>query len=218
INFFKLEEIMGLPENRGDVFLAFYWGGAMIGRFLGAVSLSKMEEGAKKLALMAGIALAAFGVIYLAALTKSKFELEFTQVLPFLLLIALNLGGFILGRSMPGRTLAVFAGVNLVLLVFTIFAGGPLAFWTAIGIGLFNSIMWSNIFTLSIDGLGKYTSQGSSLLVMMILGGAVIPPLQGLLADTIGLQPSFSLALLCYGYLFYYGALGYKRGKPAPVG
>jgi len=82
--------------------------------------------------------------------------------------------------------------------------------WTIIGIGLFNSIMWSNIFTLTIKDLGKYTSQASSLLVMMILGGALIPPLQGAVADAIGIHYSFFVPILSYIYLAYYGWKGYK--------
>jgi FHS family L-fucose permease-like MFS transporter len=77
--------------------------------------------------------------------------------------------------------------------------------WSIISIGLFNSIMWSNIFTLAITGLGKYTSQGSSLLVMAILGGALIPLLQGAFADAIGIQYSFFIPLLCYIYIVFYG-------------
>ena len=77
--------------------------------------------------------------------------------------------------------------------------------WTILGIGLFNSIMYSNIFTLSIAGLGKYTSQGSSLLVMAILGGAVIPVIQGAVADVIGIQKALLLPVLCYIYIVYFG-------------
>jgi len=71
--------------------------------------------------------------------------------------------------------------------------------------------MWSNIFTLAIAGLGKYTSQGSSLLVMMILGGAILPPLQGLCADYFGVQISFLVPVISYVYLFFYGVKGYKQ-------
>jgi magnesium-transporting ATPase (P-type) len=73
---------------------------------------------------------------------------------------------------------------------------------------LFNSIMFSNVFTLAIDGLGKYTSQGSSLLVMMILGGAVLPPLQGMVADYFGVQMAFFIPMICYAYLVWYGFIG----------
>jgi FHS family L-fucose permease-like MFS transporter len=85
--------------------------------------------------------------------------------------------------------------------------------WTIIGIGLFNSVMWSNIFTLSIEKLGKDTSQGSALLVMMIVGGALLPPIQGLVADwsAVGLKFSLIVPMLAYIYLARYGFRGYRH-------
>ena len=91
--------------------------------------------------------------------------------------------------------------------------GGTVAIWSIIGIGLFNSIMWSNIFTLAIDKLGEYTSYGSSFLVMMIVGGALLPLLQGVVADipAIGLKYCFVVPLLGYLYLVFYGLKGYQN-------
>ena len=212
INYLGLEEVMGLKENQADLFLAFYWGGAMIGRFLGAASLSKKID-RRLFTIMIGLAIAVFGLVFFAALVKSKFELTLGDVWPFLLMIALNLGAFVLGKSLPARTLAIFAAVNILLLLITVSTGGAVAMWTVIGIGLFNSIMWSNIFTLAIDGLGKYTSQGSSLLVMAILGGALVPVVQGWIADSAGLQISFLIPIICYLYILFYGLKGYKIGK-----
>ncbi|MEZ4824709.1 MAG: hypothetical protein R3C61_00230 [Bacteroidia bacterium] len=216
INYLGLEEIGGLKANEADIFLAFYWGGAMIGRFLGAASLSKKLD-QRLFITMVAIALAVFAFVFFAALVKSNFTLSLLSVLPFLLFIAANIGAFVLGKSFPARTLAVFGAVNIVLLLITVFTGGAIAMWTVIGIGLFNSIMWSNIFTLSIDGLGKYTSQGSSLLVMMILGGALVPVVQGAVADAAGLQISFLVPVLCYIYILFYGLRGYKIGKAPEV-
>ena len=121
-----------------------------------------------------------------------------------------NLMAFMLGKSLPHRTLFVFSIVAVGLLITTLLTSGMVAMWTVIGIGLFNSIMWSNIFTLAINGLGKYKSQGSSLLVMMILGGAIIPPIQGAFADSIGVHASFFVPIVCYLYLEFYGLKGYK--------
>lgn len=117
------------------------------------------------------------------------------------------------GRSLVGRTLGVFAFISVGLILLAITSTGSLAMWCLVGVGIFNSIMWSNIFTIAIDRLGKYTSQGSSLLIMAILGAALIPisraaliPIsQGVLADAIGLQRSFVIPMLCYGYLIFYG-------------
>ncbi|MDX5437722.1 MAG: MFS transporter, partial [Pontibacter sp.] len=97
------------------------------------------------------------------------------------------------------------------LLLITSFASGSLAMWAVIAIGLFNSIMFPTIFTLAINGLGVHTSQGSSLLVMAIVGGAIVPPLQGVVADFSGnLQLSFLVPLVCYLYIMYYGFIGSK--------
>jgi FHS family L-fucose permease-like MFS transporter len=130
----------------------------------------------------------------------------------FLGFIVLNLLAFMFGKSIPARTLMIFALVNVVLLIVVLNSGGQIALWSLLSIGLFNSIMWSNIFTLAIDGLGKYTSQGSSLLVMMILGGAIIPLIQGGVADNFGVHLSFIVPIAGYLYLIFYGWKGYKKG------
>lgn len=207
VNFFGLPEIAGLKETEASTFLSFYWGGAMIGRFLGAISLSKIEQ-TKKMGYMVVTAIIAFMVIYGVVYMNSG--ISFLEVAPFLLFIGLNLLAFKFGNSLAGHTLAIFSGVVIVLLGVVLLTNGKVAFWSIIAIGLFNSIMWSNIFTLAIHGLGKYTSQGSSLLVMSILGGALIPLTQGAIADVVGVHMSFVLPIICYVYLLYYGLWGSK--------
>jgi FHS family L-fucose permease-like MFS transporter len=124
--------------------------------------------------------------------------------------------GFMIGKSHAARTLPVFSLAIIGLLLVTTFAGGNVALWTVIAVGLFNSIMGSNVFTLAIRGLGQHTSQGCSLLVMMILGGAVIPLLQGWFADRMGgCQASFFVPILCYVYLAFYGLKGHRVKAPA---
>ena len=209
VNFFGLPEIAGLGEVEASAFLSFYWGGTMIGRFLGAISLSNIASN-KKFGLMTITALATFFVIYGVVYLNPETEITFQEISPFLIFIALNLLAFRLGNSNPQRTLAIFSVVVIVLLTIVILTTGKVAFWSVMAIGLFNSIMWSNVFTLAIAGLGKYTSQASSLLVMAILGGALVPLLQGVLADEIGEQLSFALPIVCYAFLAYYGLKGYK--------
>ena len=198
INFIGLENILGLTESAAKNFLAFYWGGTMIGRFSGALSLSSMEN-TKKYTLMILLSLASFALIFIIS------GMEFQTILPYIFIIALNFVAFIIGKSIAGRTLGLFGAISVVLVAIAILGDGSLAMWALIGVGIFNSIMWPNIFTIAIDGLGKYTSQGSSLLVMAILGAALIPLIQGVLADTIGLQSSFIVPLLCYIYIVFYG-------------
>ena len=206
VSFLGLEKMGGMEEAKASKFLAFYWGGAMIGRFTGSISLSKMTK-EKKYLLMAVASLGSALLIYLIT------GIAFREVAYFLIFMVVNFVGFILGKSKPARTLAVFALVAVILLLIGVHTEGSLAMWCILAIGLFNSIMWSNIFTLAIDGLGKYTSQGSGLLIMMILGGALISPLQGLIADQTDVQTAFLAPVVCYVYLFYYGAKGYQVRK-----
>ena len=220
INFFKLESIMGFEEAEGSKFLAFYWGGAMIGRFLGSVSMGSMSDGVKKYAIMAALSVGSFFFIYLITGIKNDEESFFFEPLPFadvslfVLFLVVNYLAFFVGKGNPARTLTVFASIVAALLVAMITTSGAVAFWCSIAIGAFNSILWSNIFTLAIKDLGKYTSQGSSLLVMMIVGGALIPLIQGAFADaTNNVQVSFVIPLICYCYLVFFGINGHKPGK-----
>jgi FHS family L-fucose permease-like MFS transporter len=199
INFLALDDIMGLPEAVSKNYLALYWGGSMIGRFLGSISLNQGIAGPKKALYMVVTAVAVFLLIFAVV------DLSFNQISVFLGLIGLNLVGFFIGKAAPARTLSFFAMICTVLVLVTIYSTGATAMWAILGVGLFNSIMWSNIFTLSIHGLGKYTSQGSSLLVMAILGGALLPLVQGALADAKGIQHSFFVPVVCYLYIVFFG-------------
>ena len=203
VAYLKLPDIAGLVNADASKYLAFYWGGAMIGRFMGSISLSE-TKGAKKYLSMAGIAVVLFIIIFLII------KIDFTLIWYFLIFLVINYFAFMIGKSLPARTLTIFALFVMALLLIGIFTSGKVAMWSMLGIGLFNSIMWSNIFTLAINGLGKYTSQGSSLLVMMIVGGAILPLMQGLLADAAGVHYSLFVPLLAYLYLLFYGMRGYK--------
>lgn len=207
-------ELVGFPEMIAKSYLAFYWGGAMIGRFLGAISLGSMKNPTYKTALMIGVAIVSYLFIYGAISLESEQAFPIANTYPFILFLVINLIGFRIGKSLPARTLLIFALANIILLVVTMLTNGLTAVWTVIAIGLFNSIMWSNIFTLAIRDLGKYTSQGSSLLVMMILGGALVPYVQGFVADLLGgYHYSFFVPMICYVYLAYYGWKGYQVKK-----
>ncbi|RAU81823.1 sugar MFS transporter [Pontibacter arcticus] len=210
INFFKLPEIGGLTESEGKHYLSFYWGGAMIGRFFGAIALSHGKSKSFKYGVIGLITAVAFITIF------SIYGLD--QALIALGLIALNFVVLLVAGFVPNRTLGYFAASVIALLLITCFAEGAVAMWAVIGIGLFNSIMFPTIFTLAIRGLGVHTSQGSSLLVMAIVGGAIIPPLQGYVADVSGnLQLSFLVPLFCYLYIVYYGFFGSKVEKTDPT-
>jgi len=206
IGFMEQKDIMNLPEVISKNYLALYWGGAMIGRFLGAISLSSLDQ-AKKLIYMVLTAAAVYLLVF------SIVDLTFAQTSFFIVFIVLNIVAFVIGKSAPARTLVLFAGINIALLLVSIFSTGSMALYPILGIGLFNSIMFSNIYTLAIAGLGKYVSQGSSLLVMAILGGALLPLVQGGLADSQGIQLSFILPALCYLYILFFGVYCMRKVK-----
>lgn len=204
IAFMAQHDITGMSEVVSKNYLSLYWGGAMIGRFLGAISLSGLGQ-AKKIIYMVLTAAAVFFLVF------NIVDLTFGQISFFIIFIVLNILAFIIGKSAPARTLVLFAGVNIALLLVSIFSKGSMALYPILGIGLFNSIMFSNIYTLAISGLGKYVSQGSSLLVMAILGGALVPLIQGGLADSVGIQHSFFLPAACYLYILIFGLYCMKR-------
>ncbi|MFD2719627.1 sugar MFS transporter [Hymenobacter monticola] len=208
ISLLKLPQIGGFPESEAKYYLTFFWGGAMIGRFFGAVALAQFRNNAYKFGILALIILVTYAGV------ASVYDQQ--QSLIVLGLMLGNVLVLLLSRFVPQRTLAFFAAcvVGLLLLIAT--QTGAVALWAIVGIGLFNSIMFPTIFDLAIKGLGQYTSQASSLLVMACVGGAVVPPLQGLLADETGnLQASFLLPVLCYLYVMYYGIWGYKSDNQA---
>lgn len=211
INYLGLPELGGIKKEQADALLSFYWGGAMIGRFMGAIAMSEIRNQMLRYGLMLAAAIGAFGILFIV--TSQLKDVTFAQCWPYLLFVALNFIVMLIGRGKPAATLALFASIVMILVTVSVFSANQLSMWTLLSIGLFNSIMWSNIFSLSISGLGKDTAQGSSLLVMMIVGGALVPLAVGALADikAIGLQKSLLLSLVCYGYLVFYGIRGYRK-------
>lgn len=120
------------------------------------------------------------------------------------------IGSYVLRRIKPGRVLAFNAICAIALLVIAMSAGGKIAMYSVLAIGLFNSIMFPTIFTLAIHKLGRHTGEGSGLLCMAIVGGAIVPVVQGYFADNMGLLPSFFVPAICYAYIVYYGLKGHE--------
>lgn len=208
VNYLGHPSVANLPEKEADKYLSFCWGGVMIGRLLGAISLGEMKQ-SKKFPAMIVAAVVSTLIIYACATFKQKLSVNEhinpLDILPFIGLIVLNFVFFKLGQSSAGRMVGIFAIVAAALTIFSMCTKDNFALWSILGIGLFNSIMWSNIFSLSIKGLGKDTSQGSSLLVMMIVGGALMPLGQGWLTDSFGIRASLGIVLLGYLYLAWFG-------------
>jgi FHS family L-fucose permease-like MFS transporter len=158
VNYFSQPFIGGMSEKQAAVYVSFYWGCAMIGRFIGSAVLQKLR---------AGVVLGIVAVIACLLVT--------TSMLTF----------------------------------------GTVAIWSIILVGLFNSVMFPSIFTLGIAGLGPLTGKGSGLLVTAIVGGAIIPVLEGALADSIGIHHAFVLPALCYLYIAFYGFRGSRQPETA---
>jgi MFS transporter, FHS family, L-fucose permease len=125
------------------------------------------------------------------------------------------IGFFALRWIRAQRALAFVSLVGVFLIGTTILTHGHVAMWATVACGLCNSVMWPCIFPLSLTGLGKFTSQGSGILVTMVVGGAVIPEIQGFLADSFGYQRSFVIVLLCYAYLLYFAVKGHRNVNAA---
>ncbi len=153
VSYLGQDFVAGLKEVDAGKFVSFYWGGAMVGRFVGSAVQRKIK---------------------------------------------------------PNVVLTFNALAAAVLVIVSMLSFGQLAMWSILAVGLFNSIMFPTIFTLAIDGLGKHTGQASGILCTAIVGGALIPLLQGYFADTIGIHYAFFIPVLCYMYIAYYGWKGFK--------
>jgi FHS family L-fucose permease-like MFS transporter len=153
VSYISQPSIGGMAIAEAGRYVSFYWGGAMVGRFIGSVVMRYFK---------------------------------------------------------PAKVLALGAIAVIALVLTAIVTSGHVSMWAILSVGLFNSIMFPTIFTLAIDGLGKHTGQASGILCMAIVGGAIVPVLQGVLADSFGIQMAFFLPVLCYSYIVYYGVKGYK--------
>ncbi len=211
VNYFK--ELMGMAEAEAGTYVSLYWGGAMIGRFFGSITLSGMTDTKKKNMYTAFVFILALVIaLYITKEYQNLATLSlagFNKTLIFLALVALNFGAFNLGRQKPGRTLTILAFCAATLVIISMLTDGSVAMWSILCVGLFNSIMFPTIFTLAIAGLGKHTGQGSGILCTAIVGGAIIPVIQGMFADSIGIHHAFILPVLCYMYIAYYGIKGH---------
>jgi len=160
VNYFSLPEIAGFSAKTAAGFVSFYWGGAMIGRFLGAPLLQRFK---------------------------------------------------------PGHLLALCAIVGAMLVSASMLLGGHTAMWSILCVGLFNSIMFPTIFSLGVAELGPLTGNGSGVLNMAIVGGAILPVMQGLIADRIGIHHGFILPVICYLYILFYALSGSKPNSERRV-
>lgn len=193
----------GLPSSEAAPYISMYWGSLMIGRWAGAVSAFNLSKNTKML-LQFIVPLIAFGII-IGVNTIAKYDMA--PLYYYIICVVIQIVAFYLSNNKPARTLLIFSVLGLVAMVIGTLNTGMVAVYAFLSGGLFCSIMWPSIFTLAIAGLGKYTTQGSAFLIMMILGGGIIPPIQGKLADVIGIHQSYWIPVFCFLYLAIFAFL-----------
>lgn len=202
-------------------FISMYWGSLMIGRWTGSLAAFDLKPGIRKV-LMFVVPLIAFGVV-LGVNAVSQYDIK--PLLFYVVLVLVQIAAFSFTKNKPVKTLLVFGLLGMLMMLIGIFTTGNIAVYAFMSGGLFCSIMWPAIFNLSLAGLGKYTTQGSAFLVMMILGGAVLPLMQGKIADYLqsssdvvgfGIHMSYWLPVAAFAYLtffaFYVNKLLKKQG------
>jgi FHS family L-fucose permease-like MFS transporter len=181
-------------------FISLYWGSLMVGRWTGAIAAFSLGKTAK-FALTVIIPFVAFAVVLIVNRIGGT---DVTSLYPYAACVAILVIGFMIGNQKPVRTLAIFGILGAIFMIVGLMTTGMIAIFSFISGGLCCSIMWPSIFSLSVTGLGKYTSQGSAFLIMMILGGSIIPPVQGILADTSGIHLSYIVPVIGFAYLAFF--------------
>jgi FHS family L-fucose permease-like MFS transporter len=203
----NLGELLKLPEfgsfSSSEIapYISMYWGSLMIGRWAGAISVFNLTTSKRQLALII-VPLIAFSVI---VGVNTIAQQDMTPLYYYVFCVGLQIVAFFFSKNKPARTLMIFGLFGVIAMVIGLFSTGTVAIYAFLSGGLACSIMWPAIFSLAITGLGKYTSQGSAFLVMMILGGGIIPPLQGKVSDIIGIHDSYIIPVMCFVYLAFYG-------------
>ena len=206
----KQPQFGGFEAQSAAPYVSMYWGSLMIGRWAGAINVFRPGKTLKNVLLLV-VPLVAFAVVVLinsiAQNDMSPLYWYFVSVLIFVL-------AFYATQDKPAKTLLVFSLLGMLAMSVGIFTEGTIATYAFLSGGLFCSVMWSCIFSLSLAGLGKYSTQGSGFLIMMILGGGIIPPIQGKLADLLqssnpnsvgfGIHTSYWIAVICFAYLAFF--------------
>jgi FHS family L-fucose permease-like MFS transporter len=199
----KLKEFGSMQSSDIAPYVSMYWGSLMIGRWAGAISVFNLQGSKKTIALII-VPLIAFAVILGVNIISGK---DMKPLYYYVVCIFVQIIAFFLSKDKPARTLMIFGSFGIIAMLIGLFSTGTVAIYAFLAGGLACSIMWPAIFSLSIIGLGKYTSQGSAFLVMMILGGGIIPPIQGKLSDIIGIHQSYIVAVVCFAYLTLFAIL-----------
>lgn len=178
-------------------YVSMYWGSLMIGRWAGAIAAFDFLKEKKKLLLII-VPLIAFTVIIGVNTIAGN---DMRPLYYYVICVFIQIIMFFISKDRPAITLLIFGLFGTAAMILGLISTGNFAIYAFLAGGLACSIMWPSIFSLALMGLGKYTAQGSAFLVMMILGGGIIPPIQGKLADIIGIHNSYIIPVLCFIYL-----------------
>jgi FHS family L-fucose permease-like MFS transporter len=208
----NLGELLSMPEFGGHQssdlapYISMYWGSLMIGRWTGAISVFNLSKQQQTIATII-VPFVAFSVIIGINTIAQK---DMSHLYFYAVCVAIQVILFLISKNKPAVTLIIFGLFGTAAMITGLLTTGNVAIYAFLSGGLACSIMWPSIFTLAITGLGKYTAQGSAFLVMMILGGGIIPPLQGKLSDIIGIHSSYVIPVLCFVYITVFAYLAKK--------
>lgn len=205
----NLGELLSMPEfgahQSSDLapYISMYWGSLMIGRWAGAISVFNLNKQQQMIATIVVPFIAFLVIIGINTIAQK----DMTHLYYYVICIVIQVVLFLVSKNKPALTLIIFGLFGVLAMIIGLLTTGNIAIYAFLSGGLACSIMWPSIFTLAITGLGKYTAQGSAFLVMMILGGGIIPPLQGKLADIIGIHSSYFIPVLCFAYITIFAYL-----------
>ncbi len=213
----RLPDFGGLEEKYISPYISLYWGSLMIGRLTAAVSVFNLSKATKRV-LTVIVPVVAFALILIVNVVRGS---EVGNLFVYIIWVAVLVAAFIYANEKPVTMLLSVSVLATIAMLIGLFTTGDMAMFAFISGGLFCSVMWPCIFALAIAGLGKYTAQGSAFLIMMILGGAIIPPLQGAICDIDRIDSngimgtsythfSYVVPVICFAYLAWH-ALKSKR-------
>ena len=208
----NLGELLSLPEFGGHQssdlapYISMYWGSLMIGRWTGAISVFNLNKQQQMIATIVVPFIAFFVIIGINMIAQK----DMSHLYYYAICIVIQVILFLISKNKPALTLIIFGLFGVTAMIIGLLTTGNIAIYAFLSGGLACSIMWPSIFTLAITGLGKYTAQGSAFLVMMILGGGIIPPLQGKLSDIIGIHSSYIIPVLCFAYITVFAYMARK--------
>jgi FHS family L-fucose permease-like MFS transporter len=196
-----LAQTRQLTSSQISPFVSLFWGSMMIGRWTASIPNFDLSVNTRRI-LTVIVPFVAFSIVLGVTAVGGS---DVSVMYPYAICVVAVIVAFFASAGKPVRTLLVFTGFGGVAMLIGLFTTGDVALYAFISGGLFCSVLWPSIFSLGTAGLGKYTNQGSAYLIMMILGGAIIPVVQGKLADTVGIHMSYVVALVCFAYLFFFG-------------